>query len=48
MPVIGMMPIVMPMFWNTWNRSIESTPTASNRPNGSLAMRAICQMRTDM
>ena len=31
MPVIGMMPIVMPMFSNIWNANIASTPTATQR-----------------
>ena len=45
MPVIGMMPIVMPMFSNTWNAKIPSTPTASSVPKKSDDSRAVRQTR---
>src|SRR6476661_5871589 len=35
MPVIGMMPIVIPMFSNIWNAKIPSTPTARSVPKKS-------------
>ena len=34
-PVIGMMPSVMPMFSNTWNANIASTPTVTSVPKKS-------------
>ena len=36
MPVIGMIPITMPTFTNSWNRSIAATPQAKIVPNGSF------------
>ena len=47
MPVIGMMPIVMPMFSNTWNAKIASTPTASSVPKKSDDSSAVRQSRHD-
>ena len=38
-PVIGMMPMVMPMFSKIWNTSIASTPTQSRLPKASRAQR---------
>ena len=32
MPVIGMIPIVIPMFSKIWNMNIASTPTHDERP----------------
>ena len=37
----GMIPIVIPTFTSTWNASIDVIPTASRRPNVSLASLAI-------
>src|SRR5262245_14815946 len=48
MPVIGMMPIVMPTFWNTWNTSMDSTPMHMSVPSRSLAIWAVRQMRMAM
>ena len=45
MPVIGMMPIVMPMFSNIWNASIASTPTHTSTPKKSRASRAVRHVR---
>ena len=48
-PVIGIMPSVMPMFSNTWNANIASTPTVTSVPKKSddiNAMRHNRQMRT--
>ena len=48
-PVIGMMPSVMPMFSNTWNANIASTPTVTSVPKKSddnTAMRHKRQIST--
>ena len=47
MPVIGMMPMVMPMFSNTWIANIASTPIASSVPKKSEDNSAIRQIRHD-
>src|SRR5919108_283533 len=42
-PVMGEMPIVMPMLTNPWNANIETMPAASKVPKWSFA---IIEMRT--
>ena len=37
MPVIGITPMFMPIFSNTWNSVIASTPTMISLPKSSLA-----------
>ena len=37
MPVIGMMPIVIPMLMNVWMANIAAMPVAKKVPNGSFA-----------
>ena len=48
MPVIGMMPIVIPTFSNTWNTNIDRTPTQISVPSGSRASWAVRQIRQAM
>ena len=45
MPVIGMMPIVIPMFSKTWIANIASTPMASSVPKKSDDSSAMRQSR---
>ena len=48
-PVTGMMPMVIPMFTNTWNTRTPATPAAISRPymsSDSRAMRNARQMMT--
>src|SRR5215467_6944633 len=44
-PVIGMMPIVMPMLTNDWKPNQTATPDATSMPNMSSATAAILMAR---
>ena len=46
--MIGMIPMVIPTFSNTWNTNIDRTPTQMRVPSGSRASWAVRQMRQAM
>ena len=45
MPVTGMIPMTIPTFTNTWNRSMEARPAPNSVPNGSRERQAHARMR---
>ena len=45
MPVTGIMPMVIPTDWKSWNKNMASTPVHTSRPNTDEALRAVRQIR---